>query len=67
MKSIADKLKDTIKLEEKKNANDKHFQEFEQLISQMDKLGVSKKPDYPFPLVDTIGKTIFSTLNKRSV
>jgi hypothetical protein len=67
MKSIADKLKDTVKLEEKKYINDKTLKEFEQLISQMDKLGYSQKPDYSFPLVDTIGKTTYSILNKHSV
>ncbi|MDI9311126.1 MAG: hypothetical protein QM535_12995 [Limnohabitans sp.] len=67
MKSIANKLKDTVKLEEKKNANDKNFKEFEQLISQMEKLGYTQKPDYTFPLVDTIGKTTYSTLNKRTI
>jgi hypothetical protein len=67
MKSIADKLQDTVKLEEKKNASDKNFKEFEQLISQMDKLGYTQKPDYSFPLVDTIGKTTYSTLNKHTI
>ena len=65
MKSIVDKRKDTVKVVEKKNSNDKNFKEFEQLISQLDKLGFSQKPDYSFPLVDTIGKTIYSTLNKH--
>ena len=67
MKSIVNKLKETIKLEEKKNANDKNFKEIEQLILEMDKWGYSKKPDYSFPLVDTIGKTTYPTLNKHSV
>ena len=65
MKSITDKLKETLKLEEKKNSNDKNFREFDSLIKEMDKLGYSKKPDYSLPLVDTIGKTTYSTLNKR--
>lgn len=67
MKSIADKLQDTIKSGLEKNANDKSFKEFEYLVSQMDKLGYSQKPYYSFPLVDTIGKTTYSTLNKHSV
>ena len=67
MKSIADKLQDTVKLEEKKIAKDKNFKEFEQLISQMNKLCYSPKTDFSFPLVDTIGKTANSTLNKHSV
>ena len=65
MKSIADKLNEVVKLEEKKNANDKNFQEFEKLISQMERLGYSKKANYSLPLVDTIGKSMYSTLNKH--
>jgi len=67
MKSIADRLQETVKSEERKNANDKNFKEFEQIVFQMVKLGFSKKPDYSFPPVDTIGKTTYSTLNKHSV
>lgn len=67
MKSIVEKLIDTVKTEEKKNSKDKSFKEFEQLISQMDKLGFTQKQDYTIPLVDTIGKTTYSTLNKHSV
>jgi len=67
MKSIADKLKDTVKLEEQKNSNDKNFKEVEKLISQMNKLGLVQKPDYSFPLVDTIGKTTYSILNKHTI
>lgn len=58
-KSIVDKLKVTVKNEEKKYSYDKSFKEFEQLISQMDKLGFSQKKDYTIPLVDTIGKTTY--------
>lgn len=67
MRSIADKTKQTINLEEKKNFDDKNFSEFNQLITQIDKLGYFEKPNYSFPLVDTIGKTTYSTLNKHSV
>jgi hypothetical protein len=67
MRSIADKTKQTINLEEKKNFDDKNFSEFNQLLTQIDKLGYFEKPNYSFPLVDTIGKTTYSTLNKHSV
>lgn len=67
MKSIVDKIKETTKAEEKKNASDKNLREFEKLLVNMDKLGCLKKPDYSLPLVDTIGKTTYSTLNKHSV
>ncbi len=67
MKSLADKLKDIIKLEEKKNDNDKNFKEFGKLLIKLDELGHYPKPDYSLPLVDTIGKTTYSTLNKHLV
>ncbi len=67
MKSIADKLRDTVELEEKKNAILNNFKEVDQFISQIDKLGYSQKPGYTLPLVDTIGKTTYSVLNKLSV
>ena len=66
MKSIADKTKQAIKLEEKKNSHDKKFSEFNQLLEQMERLGYSQKPNYSFPLVDTIGKTTYSILNRHS-
>ena len=67
MKSIADKLIDTVKSEENKNASDEKFKALEQLLADIDKLGLSQKADYSFPLVDTIGKTTYSILNKPSV
>ena len=65
MKSISDKLQETIKAEEVKNSKDKSLQEFEQLLEQMEKLGSIKKPEYSLPLVDTLGKTYYSAINKH--
>ena len=65
MESIAEKLQETIKAENEKNSNDKNFQEFEQLLEEMENLCSTKKPEYSFPLVDTIGKTYYSTINKH--
>ena len=67
MKTIADKLKETVKVEQNKNSNIKNLKEFDQLIAQIDKLGYSKKAVYSLPLVDTIGKTTYTTLNKPSI
>jgi len=67
MESIADKIKKAIILEGNKNLNNKMFsEEFNQLLAQMEKLGYSQKPKYTFPLVDTIGKTTYSVLNKHA-
>jgi len=67
MKTIADKLKETVNVEQNKNSNIKNLKEFDQLIAQIGKLGYSEKAVYSFPLVDTIGKTTYTTLNKHSI
>jgi hypothetical protein len=65
MKSIIDQLNETIIAEEFKNSKDEKFKEFKKILSQMEMLGYTQKPDYSFPLVDTIGKTTYSVLNKH--
>ena len=65
MKSIETKLRKTIKLEEKKIQNDKNYTDFKQLLDQLDDLGITKKPSYTLPLVDTIGKKTFFSFNKH--
>lgn len=67
MKTLVDKLKETVKVEQNKISNIKNLKEFDQLIAQMDKLGYTQKAVYSFPLVDTIGKTTYTTLNKHSI
>jgi hypothetical protein len=64
MESIADKLQATVKIEESRNSDDAKLKEFQQILDEMEKLGLSKKPDYSLPLVDTIGRTYYSALNK---
>lgn len=66
MKSTVDKLEETLKTEGEKNSKDQKFKEFEQLIEQIENLGYSQRPNYSFPLVDTIGKTTYSALNKHT-
>jgi hypothetical protein len=65
MNSIAEKIQETIKVEELKNAGDIKFKELKQLIETMRELGMDSKPEYTFPLIDTIGKTCYSSLNKH--
>lgn len=67
MNSLADKIQETIKTEEFNNSKDTSFKEFQQLIEDLKKLGVDKKPDYTLPLADTIGKGYYSSLNKMQV
>jgi hypothetical protein len=35
------------------------------VIETMRELGMDRKTDYTFPLTDTIGKTYYSSLNRR--
>ncbi len=65
MKSVTESVQETIKAEEMKNSVDNKLREFEQLLAQLEKLGIEKKPEYSLPLVDTIGRTLFSSLNKH--
>lgn len=65
MKSIADELIETIEVEEERNSSDKNFREFDQLLIQLDKVRYREKPEYSLPLIDTIGRTTYSALNKH--
>lgn len=64
MSSIVNKIQDVIVNEESKISNDTNINELQQLIDEMKRLGVDKKPDYTLPLADTIGKGFYSSLNK---
>lgn len=64
MNRLSDKIQETIRTEELKNSKNSNLIELQQLIDEMKKLGVDKKPDYTLPLADTIGKGYYSSLNK---
>lgn len=63
MSSITEKLQETLKNEEQKNAQDINFHDLQQVIDDMKKLGLDKKPDYTLPLADTLGKGYYSLNN----
>jgi hypothetical protein len=65
MKLIAEKLTEVILKESSKPSEDKKVKDFEQLLAEMKKTGLIKQPNYNLPLVDTIGKTYYSSFNKR--
>ena len=64
MSSIAEKIKEVLKVEEFQASNDSNFQQVQQFIDEMKKLGLDTKPDYTLPLRDTIGRTYYSSLNR---
>ena len=67
MNSITEKIQETVRAEEQKSAEDTNFKELQQIIDAMKKIGLDKRPDYTLPLVDTIGKGYYSSLNKHQV
>lgn len=66
MKHLSEKLEEVISNEIKKASVDKKIKETEQLIADMKKAGLIKQSKYNLPLVDTIGKTYYSSTNKRN-
>ena len=64
MKPLTEKVIEVIS-KEVKSSPDKKPQELEQLLNDMKKAGLIKQPNYNLPLVDTIGKTYYSSINKR--
>ncbi len=65
MKSLVDQIQEALVSEKKKNVNDSQLQNLEQVIGIMKKSGIIKTPNYTLPLVDTIGKTYYNSINKR--
>ena len=66
MKSVANKTKKVIKVETQRNSADKSFQEIYHIIEEMEKMGYAKNPKYTLPQIDTIGRKIYTSLNKCS-
>ncbi len=66
MKLLAEKLEEVIANETQKASEDKKIKEIEKFIADMKKAGLIKQSNYNLPLVDTIGKTYYSSTNKRN-
>jgi hypothetical protein len=66
MKKLADRLQKTIKAEKLIRSKDQNFRKLENYLIEIEKLGYSHKQEYTIPLVDTIGRTTYSTLNKST-
>ena len=66
MKKLADRLQDTIKAEKLIRSKDQNFRKLENYLIEIEKLGYTRKQEYTIPLVDTIGRTTYSTLNKST-
>ncbi len=66
MKSITEKLIEATDKQSGNTSENKKVKDFERLLTEMKKTGILKQPSYDLPLVDTIGKTYYSSTNKRT-
>ncbi len=65
MELLNDRLTKVISNELSKPMEEQKLKEFDKLITDMKTAGLIKKPSYNLPLVDTIGKTYYSAINKH--
>ena len=65
MKLIAENLNDVISKELINPLEEQKVKEFDKLLSEMKKAGLIKNPNYNLPMVDTIGKTYYTSINRR--
>ena len=65
MKLISEKLMVVISKESASAPGAKDIKEVEKLIKDLKDAGLLKQSNYNLPLVDTIGKTYYSSINKR--
>lgn len=64
MKSIVEKLQNTIKTEVNEGSRlELEIKELDSLFEVLDKFSISKKEGYVLPHVDTIGKKLYKSLN----
>ena len=66
MKLIQEKLEEIISREASILLGVNNFNELVKLISDLKKAGLLKQSGYTLPLVDTIGKTYYCSINKRT-
>ena len=65
MKDIEVKVVKMIQKEEQKLNNE--LKKLDILIKDIEEMFPTEKPSYTLPLVDTIGKTYYNTLNRSAV
>jgi hypothetical protein len=65
MKDIADKLEEIKNQTDDEKSKFKQLTKFEETVKNLEKFLTLEKPTYSFPLVDTIGKQTYTSLNKK--
>lgn len=66
MKLLTEKLTEAVTKELSNPLEEQKLKEFDKLMADLKKAGLIKKPNYDLPLVDTIGKTYYTSLNKQN-
>ena len=65
MELLSEKVSEVIKNVPTTLEESNTVQEVGKLIEELKKAGLIKTPSYSLPQVDTIGKTYYSSINKR--
>lgn len=65
MKSLTEEVSNVISRELALQTEEQKVKNFEKLVSDMKSAGLIKPPSYTLPLVDTIGKTYYTSFNKH--
>lgn len=65
MKTLSEKLEEIILNERGFSKIVSPIENYSKFCAEMKNVGVIKKPTYNIPLVDTIGKAHFSSINKK--
>ena len=65
MKQITKELSKVISKESLKVLDTKKNKDFLKLLKELKESGLVKKQEYVLPLVDTIGKSIYSSINRK--
>ena len=65
MEKLAEKLDSIILQVESDKANFEQLSKFEDTMNNLQRLLPLEKPSYVFPLVDTLGRQTYSSLNKK--
>lgn len=66
MELLIEKLTEIVSRELSNSSEKEKQKDFGNLLRDMQNAGIVKKPVYDLPMVDTIGKSFYSTINKKA-
>ena len=65
MEKIATRLEEIIIKTEAEKAKFEQLSKFDETLENLQKILTLEKPSYSFPQIDTIGKRVYTSLNKK--